>query len=162
MWLKYLAVIIAFYLATVLQSSFFVHYSLCNGNVGLFFILFFTLIYFSTQGGPGSGWGSVIFYSLAGGFIYDAMLNLYFGTSILGLLIVGLLTKKVKESLHKADKEYPLSYFLVMFIFAFLIFNVISATSVFTAPIIKTLICNIIFAIIFYFIYKRVVLKIDK
>lgn len=158
MWLKYFAIAITFYLATVLQSSFFVHYSLCNGNVGVFFLLYFTLIFFEKE----KSLKSTIIYSIVGGFIYDAMLNLYFGTSILALLLVGFLLKKAKEYLHNADKEYPLSYFVVMFIFGFLIFNAISNVAILNVPIIKTLICNVIFAIIFYFVYKRVVIKIDK
>lgn len=166
MWIKYAIATLGFYFAAVLQNSYFAHFSLCNANLSLFFILFFTLIFFDDS----KNISPIFFYSIVAGFLADASMDLYFGTTILSLIITGLLFKKLKESLHKKDKQYPLSYFLTTFIFFYLFFTIMSVAIsssidkealnfILNVSIVRTLVCNVIVAIIFYFVYKNTILS---
>jgi rod shape-determining protein MreD len=166
MWLKYLSLVLLFYFLAVLQNSFFGQFTLFGGFLLPVFILFFTVVFFEGN----KNYNHILFYSVVAGFFLDVFLNLYFGISIIGLLIAGLIAKKIQNSLQGKTDKYPVSYFIPIFLVAFLVYNLISSllinitdasrpVLVFSWNDAYGLFYNLLISIIVFYAYKRIFLK---
>lgn len=128
MWLKYLLATLLFYFFAVLQNSFLVHFNIF-GIVPNFILIFcFILIYFSAQGEPASGWENY-FYAITAGFFLDVFSHLYFGISIVSLLILAFSTKKALQILWDRRGGQSVFVFLPLFIAFLIIYSVFSNIS---------------------------------
>jgi len=109
------ATIIAFYLFALLQSSFFIYFSLFGVVPNFVFILFFCLIFF---GRKDSRW-HIILPAILAGFLLDAFSAIPMGISIILLTIIGFFVKKMQSMLKDSDKKYPFWYFVWLFLVSF-------------------------------------------
>jgi cell shape-determining protein MreD len=108
----------------------------------------------------------IVSFAIIGGFFLDIFSYTYIGPSIISLVIIGLLLKKAQSALTARDESYPFSYFLPLFV-VFLLLNelimglyshFIDANKLvvgFDETIISYTIYSSIFAVIFFFIYKK-------
>ena len=89
-YLKALIVIILFYLLTLLQTSFFVHFTVWGlvPNLVLLAVILWNL--FEDSKSPLG-----VFSALIGGFYLDVFSNRFFGFNVLVLLIIALVIKLV-------------------------------------------------------------------
>lgn len=122
MWAKYLIIVILFYFFAVLQNSFFVHLNLLGTTPNFVFIFFLLLVFFSARGGPAFGWEE-IFYAITAGLFLDVFSSAHLGASVVMLIIIGFLTKKICLLLSEKNDKYPFAYFLSLFFISFIIYN---------------------------------------
>ena len=166
MWLKYLTVIILFYIFDILQNSFFVHFNLFGTVPNLVFVLFFSLVFFSTKSGQAPGWENV-FYALLAGLILDISSYTYLGVSMILLLVIALFVKKTQTLLQeKKNDKFPFAYFLSLFFISivayellFMIFldkfNTARLLAGLNRGFIIEIIYNLIIASAIFYIYKK-------
>jgi len=168
MWKKILIVIFLFYFFALLQKSFFTHFSLFGFVPNLVFILFFLLVFFEGKFLPAlSGKNyQIIFLAATAGFFLDIFSSPYLGPFIVLLAIIGISLKKAQALLKNRSDNYPFIYFLPLFVFFLLIYDILSdlylnflvankIVIIFDARIIFFLICNAIIASIFFYVYKK-------
>jgi len=162
MWKKALFIVVLFYLLTLLQNSFFAHFSFFGTTPNLVFIFFFILAFFVKIGRE----YQIIYFAALAGVLLDISSNKYLGPSILILLLLGYLLKRMQFSLINRQDGYPFLYFIVLFAAFFLIYfflgaiiqNFTNLKSVFTLldlRLLARLIYNLAFAIIGFFIVKK-------
>lgn len=119
MWIKYLVIIILFYFFAVLQNTFFVHFNLFGAVPNLVFIFFFLLVFFV----PKKINYSVLFYAIIAGLFLDIFSYKYFGISIILLIIIAYITKKIQSSLKEKKSKDPFVYFFPTFLLGLLIYE---------------------------------------
>jgi len=164
MWLKVMLLTISFYMLAVLQNSFFSYLSFLGAVPNLVFVLFFLLIFFDKQ----RDYYPVVLWSVIAGFFIDVFSFTYFGVAIGLLLIVGILAKKIQKSLREPRQEFPLPYFLSLFIATSISYEIlfkicahflngISLAEILSLGILYNIIYNTFFAIIGFFVYKKVI-----
>ena len=167
MWWKTLIIILLFYFFAILQNSFFAHFSLFGAVPNLIFILFFLIIFF--QKNISYYW--VIFYSVVSGLFLDIFSYTYFGVSVIILLAIGFLIKKIQLLLKEKKDEYPLNYFLSLFFGAFISYNLLlliyllffdptHAVINFGWVFFDGIVYNLFFAVIGFYICKKFI-KLD-
>lgn len=155
-------IILLFYFFALLQNSFLVHFSFFGAVPNLVFILFFLLAFFEKKHSN----LYIIFLAITAGFCMDILFYSYMGPSIITLLILGFLMKKVQLSLKNSNDEYPFVYFAPLFIFCLLFFDFVlnlynyyfeSALFLININLVYTLstFCNIFVAFLFFYLYKR-------
>jgi len=165
MWKKLLVIILLFYLFALLQNSFLAHFGLFGAVPNLVFILFFILAFFSARGGPAFSWED-FFYAAAAGFFLDVFSYTYLGPSIILLIIIGLVFKKIQSLLKNKEDKYPFIYFLFLFLISFLVYSLFFSLYLyllepgkipmnFGIKAIFSTIYNLFIASIFFFIYKK-------
>lgn len=166
MWQKILAIFILFFLFALLQSSFFSQLSILGAIPNLVFVFFFILVFFNGPKGYPNGNSQVILLSLLAGIFLDIFSYNYLGPSIILLLALGFLLKKIQSLLKNKEDNYPFVYFAPLFIIFFASFEVLlmaylrffdssHAMMVFDLKFIVGIIYNLIFAFIFFCIYKK-------
>ncbi|MCX6722377.1 MAG: rod shape-determining protein MreD [Candidatus Staskawiczbacteria bacterium] len=163
MFKKVLLIIILFYIFALLQSSFFTNFSLFGAIPNLIFIFFFLLVFFIKKENN----YQLFILALMAGLLLDILSYSYLGMSIVLLVVIGFLLKKVQSSLrNRGDDKYPFAYFLPLFAIFFVIYNLcfglylyfVGLTAVpasFGLEGIFSLIYNLIIASGFFYIYKR-------
>lgn len=150
MWLKYLITIILFYFFAVLDNSLFAHFGLFGVVPNLVFILFYFLIFFEQK----NNYYEIIFYSTIAGFFLDLFSPIYFGTSIVAMIIISLFTKKAQKLLRGGQKDnYPLAYFLPLFFISLLAYYLLLKGPTFS--LLAETLYNLFFATIIFGIYKK-------
>ena len=166
MWLKYIAIIFLFYISAILQNSFFAHLNLFGAVPNFIFILFFIFVFFIRQSKNHSGYFAVVFYAILAGLFLDIFSYTYFGVSIISLLLIGVIIKKIQSSLQeKNNNNFPFIYFLLLFIVSFILydlilnifinnFNVLGIISGFSQVFFAEIFYNICIASVIFFIYK--------
>ncbi|MFA6190102.1 MAG: hypothetical protein WC711_01120 [Candidatus Staskawiczbacteria bacterium] len=160
MWKKIVPVIFIFYIFVLLQNSFFNHFSLFGVAPNLVFTLFFLLVFFSPSK------LEVILLAVIAGFFIDIFSYTYVGPSIILLIILSILLKKVLSSLKNTAESYPFIYFLPLFVIFLLAYILLKDLYLYfldpnkmvinlSLNIIYSLVYSSIFATAFFFIYKR-------
>jgi rod shape-determining protein MreD len=150
MWLKYFIVVVIFYFFALLQNSFFIHFNFLGATPNLVFIFFTVLLFFSAL-----SWEN-FFYAATGGLFLDFFSHTYFGISIIFLLAVGFLFKKI-QSLLKENRgdSFPLVYFLPLFFMSFIAYDLLLRSAGFRIGLLAEMAYNLLFAVIIFYIYKR-------
>ncbi len=115
-WVKYLAILASFYIISLLQTSFFFQFAFLGIIPNLLFIFFFLFVFFEEYENFDQGF----FSALIAGFFLDLLSNAYFGVSIILLVFLGVLIKKILLGLRETDERHPLEYFLPMFTVCFI------------------------------------------
>ena len=166
MWLKILVTIILFYFFAVLRDSFFVRFNIFGIAPNFIFILFFLFIFFSGRGKPRLNWEDIRVAVMAG-FFLDISSYSYFGVSIILLLVIAILVKKILRSLRERTERYTVIYFIPLFLIVNIAYDVSSglllyffdpAHIVFNLNFILFLqiSCNLFFAMLGFYIFKIV------
>jgi len=164
MWLKTLITIFLFYLLAVLQSSFFLHFNIMGIAPNFVLIFFFIIVFFSARGGPVLDWENLL-YSVTAGFFLDVYSYSYFGISIVLLLAISILAKKIMQSLREKKDKYPIAYFAPLFLIFYVFYDVFSGLFVFffdpahiifsfTWPLLIRILYNLTAAIFVFYICK--------
>lgn len=155
MWYKYLVIIILFYFFALLQSSFFAHFTFFGSFPNLVFIFLFLLIFF---GGKKMGADSII-YTVIAGLILDVFSASIFGVSVILLIALGFVVKKIQSSLNEKEDKYPFLYFLPLFLVCFLAYELLLALYLHSLVLNWTFAAGLVYnsacAGIGYFILKR-------
>lgn len=161
MWIKYPVLPILFWMLALLQASFFSGLHILGAVPNLVFILLFCLVFFSEQ----KFW-EYILWAVVAGFFLDIYSSFYFGISIIALLIVCYIERYFIGLLRRLSEKYPLVYFVPMFIICLVGYNlVLFGFSCLTGTCwwsvsgklfyVPEIIINIIFALGFYFVFKK-------
>lgn len=167
MWFWPLITIFLFYFFALLQNSFFVHFALFGALPNLIFAMYFLFIFF---GKKEKNW-QVIFFAITAGLFSDFFSSAYFGSSIILLLIIGFLLKKIQSSLKEDKDKYPVVYFIPLFLLSFISYDLLSQVVVhfFSASALSfnvgfvffaRLLYTLFFAILGFYIFKKM-LKIN-
>jgi rod shape-determining protein MreD len=120
MWVKPLIIIILFYFFAVLQNSFFAHFSLLGTAPKLVFIFFLLLVFFVKN----NDYRNIFFFAVLAGFFLDVFSYSYIGISIVLLIFIGFLAKKVHALLQeKEGNKFPFVYFLPIFVVSLAIYE---------------------------------------
>ena len=162
MWKKISAIIFIFYILTLLQSSFFAHFNFFGAVPNLAFALFFTFAFFA---GSDKNY-YVIFLAVAAGFFLDIFSYSYLGISVILLIIIGILLKKMQSSLKNTKNSRPFFYFLPLFVIFFIFYEAMLSLSLYFFHQYKiteflswqtlfSLIYNLLFASLLFFICQK-------
>jgi len=150
MWKKLLVIVLLFYVFALLQNSFFTHFNFFGTLPNLIFILFFTLAFFNNS-------SQTFLFAIIAGFFLDIYAYTYICPSIILLLIIGFLLKKVQTLLIENNGKYPFGYFLILFLifltsYSWLIDFVFDFLNI---KLLLTLTYNSFIALLFFYIYRR-------
>jgi rod shape-determining protein MreD len=115
---KYPIIIFLFYLLAVLQNTFFARFNLFSVIPNFVFTFFFLLVFFSEI-------KEALFGALIAGFFTDLFSSSRFGIFILLFVAIGFLAKKMQSLLKEKKDAYPLFYFLALFLFWFIIYELL-------------------------------------
>src|SRR3989344_9256457 len=121
MWQKILVIILLFYIFILLQNSFFVHFNLFGATPNLVFIFFFSLAFFNRKDKN----YQIIYLASIAGILLDISSYTYLGPSIISLIIIGFLLKKIQLLLKERKDNYPFAYFLPLFLVFFVIYQIL-------------------------------------
>ena len=153
MWQKTLVIILLFYFFALLQNNFFAHFNLFGASLNLVFILFFLMVFFKDpKGTPGNY--QIIFLAAVAGIFLDIFSFTYLGPSIVVLLIIGFLLKKIQSLLKNRENKYPFVYFLPLFIIFLLAYKLLLGMTSFGVETIFFIIYNSLIASAVFYIYK--------
>lgn len=162
MWLFLLIVALLFYFFALLQESFFVHLSALGGIPNLIFAFFFVLMFFENS----RAYYHIIFYAVLAGFLLDVFSYGYLGQSMLILLCIALLVKKIQSSLSDAAEPYPLFYFVPLFLLSSIAYEALSlfvnrqdVTDIFSFGFLASLAYSLVFAAAGFYLYKKIMLS---
>lgn len=158
---KILLLIALFYILTLLQSSFLVHFDIVGLTPNLVLILVCLLSFFEK---PKEYRG--IFGAILGGFFLDIFSNSFIGISIIILVFISLFIKKSLHLLRETYEKHPIIYFLPLFILSLFFYDLLAVLFSyffnsfvfqfsFGLSFLVELIYNSIFAILGFYIYKK-------
>lgn len=162
---KILFLIVIFYILTLLQTSFLVHFDIAGLTPNLILILVCLLNFFEK---PKEYWG--IFGAITGGFFLNIFSNSFIGISIIILVFISLFIKKSFHFLRETYDKHPIIYFLPLFIFSLFFYDLLAAlfsyfsnSFVFQFSFDLSFLINIIYNSIFvipcFYIYKKLCIK---
>jgi cell shape-determining protein MreD len=152
-WFWSIIIFPLFYFFAILQTSFLIYFNLFGSIPNLIFVLFFISIFYT----PKNNYYFIIFVGLLAGIFLDIISISQFGISIILLIIIGLLIKKIQFLLKDNDNGYSLFYFLVIFLGSLLIYNlVLQNLSINLINSLIELVYSSVFAIFGFFIVKKV------
>lgn len=114
-------VILLFYFFAVLQSSFFAYFTFFGVIPNLVFNFFILVLFFSVK----KAVSPVIIYAICAGFFLDILYGTPFGVCILTTLLIGLVGKKMQRSFLEERDLFPLSHFVLMYLFSLFVFQFI-------------------------------------
>ena len=160
-WLKILIIIALFYFFALLQSSFFAHFRLFGEIPNLVFIFFFLIVFFSEKIDV-----EVVFYGITAGFFLDIFTNVYFGLSMVLMIFIAYIAKKIQTSFRESKEKFPFAYFLPIFLACLLAYELflmlyLRFLGPFHTPIIFDLgffagiIYNLVAGSVGFYIYKK-------
>lgn len=153
--------IILFYFFALLQNSFFAYFNFFGAVPNFVFILFFIFTFFSKK----ESYLKTIFVATLAGFFLDILSVNKIGISIVFLIIIGFLIKKIQSLLKDQEDNFPLGYFIGIFLVSFIlyyslleVFFYLTAKYIFVGINLKLLfeiLYSLFFAVIGYFIGKK-------
>lgn len=169
---RYLVIIFLFYFFALLQNSFFVHFNISGSVPNLVFILFFLLVFFGKHNGYLKNFRQVIFLGALAGFFIDIFSYTYIGPSIILLIVIGFLAKRIQLLLKIRDDRFPFIYFAPIFLLSFIayelllmaylhLFNFSPPLAVFDLRFLVEIVYNLFFAATGFLIFKKYVKKIQ-
>jgi len=161
-WFWAIITIILFYFFALLQSSFFIYFSLFGAIPNFVFILFFLLTFFCSE----NNYYKTIFIAILAGLTIDIFYASQIGISIVLLIIIGFLITKTQSSLKKTDDDYPFIPFFALFLTSFLAYCLLFKIClyfinpgytivVFSPKLLAEILYSSFFAILAFFIYKK-------
>jgi len=164
-----LITIFLFYFFAILQSSFFVHFNLFGAVPNLVFILLFFTFFFGSQK---INYINILYVVLAGLFL-DIFSYAPIGLSIILLLIIYYLEKRIQNYLKEGRDKYPFIYFLPSFFTCLITYNILvmlfmrfvdssHAVMDFGISFFGAIIYNLIFATVGFWIFKKVIVYFKK
>lgn len=121
MWIKYLLIGIFFYIFAVGQNSFLVHFNILGITPNLVLIFYFLLLFFEKTDKFHLG----IFGAFIAGFLLDIFSHYYLGISIVLLVLLMFVVKKVLQILWERSDEYSIIYFISLFILYLISYRVV-------------------------------------
>jgi hypothetical protein len=133
-WQNLALYFIFFYLLYLLQSSFMPKLGNWAGSLDLIFLYFFFLVFFIKK----NDYLVIAILALIAGFFLDILNLEYFGPSVIILLIIGLVFKKIQLALKGADENFSLTPFLSLFVLAWIVFEASHNYILNVRPITKT------------------------
>jgi len=155
MWLKLIFIFLFFCLAGIMQISFFSWFAIWNTVPNLILTLFFLIVFFESP----KKYIESIFSAVVAGFILDIFSSYYFGISIILLLAVTFALKYVIRLLKKTKDNYPVIYFIPLYILFFLsnvFFLHLSRTEIISISVFLIVLpYNLFFGLTGFYIYKR-------
>ena len=157
MLLKYLFIIIAFFISAILEAA--IPFSGLM-SLSFVFILFFILIFFEKKSDYRE---SFLIALIASFFLYVSMLS-YFAVFAVSLLIIYAFEKLAMNFLRESREKKSVFQFTPLFAVSFLIFKVFSNMPfdltyikfVLGAGFLIELAYNLFFAVIGFYIYKKI------
>ena len=166
MWFKYLIIILLLYFFALLQNSFFAHFNLFGAVPNLVFVFFFLLVFFEK---PDKNL-RVIFYAIIAGLFLDVFSCAYLGASIILLIIIGFLIKKIQSLLKEKKDKHPFVYFLSLFLISLAIYDLLMQACLYflSLPYLNMsfgiyffgrMVYSLLFAIAGFHVYKKIVKK---
>ncbi|TSC93892.1 MAG: hypothetical protein CEN87_721 [Parcubacteria group bacterium Licking1014_1] len=167
MRLRSIIVILLFYFLGLIQNSFFVHFNISGAGPNFIFILFFLLVFFPARGGPALGWENILYSTIAGLFL-DIFSDSYFGTSVVILLFIAFLEKKLFYLLKERKNKYSVVYFAPLFSIFLIIYHILSGMYFYLLDfsyinigwfLLIKIIYSLVFAIPGFYIYKKITLS---
>jgi len=178
MWLKFLIIALLFFVAALMQVSFLPHFNIMGVVPNLVFILFFILIFFGEPADSDQGkqneYYDIFFLVIVAGFFSDIFLHSYFGLSIIALSVVYYFKKLAVYFMGEVKDKYFIFYFIPIFLACFTLNDIIlylfsiflsffprSETPFagqfnFGLVILISLIYNLIFACVGFYIHKKI------
>jgi rod shape-determining protein MreD len=152
-----------------LQSSFLVHFNLFGAVPNLVFILFFLTIFFTKERIN----YTTIIYAVVAGLFLDIFSYTPLGLSIVLLLIISYLEKNIQNYLKEGKDNYPLTYFLPIFLIFFVLYNILvmiflrfidsSRIAINFGPsFLGAIIYNLFFATIGFWVFKKLIAYVKK
>ncbi|MBI1866140.1 MAG: hypothetical protein HY005_02545 [Candidatus Staskawiczbacteria bacterium] len=155
-------IFLLFGLLGIFQTGFFTHFNIMGASLNLIFILFYIIVFFENSKKYIQG----IFSAFTAGFFLDIFSSFYFGTSFICLLIIAFILKHMLELLRKKKGEYPITYFISLFVLSFIIYNLFLAISVYLLNshmkvsllnwiFVIEIAYNLLFAVFGFYIYKK-------
>ncbi|MCD6550077.1 hypothetical protein J7K24_00860 [bacterium] len=161
---KFLFFVLFFYILILIQSSFLSHFCFGGGFLNLILIALILLNFFEDPRKK-----SCFLVAAIGGFYLDVFSNFYIGSSIVVLILMIFLAKKILNLLHKRNIINFVLVFLVVFVgynFGVYFLNsllVFSFSTLFLKRVgLWSVICNLIFGLLVFFFFKYVLEKIRK
>jgi len=151
---KTLLLIAVFYILVLLQSSFLVHFNISGTVLNLILILVCLLSFFEK---PNEYQG--IFGAVIGGFFLDIFSNSFIGISIITLVVISFFIKKSLHLLKETSKRYPIIYFLPLFLFSLIFYDLFLAFTFqfnFGLNFLIEIIYNSVFAFLGFYICKGI------
>ena len=116
MVLYFLVISLIFYVLSLLQNSFFWHFSLMGTVPDLVFIFFSLLVFFCKK----NNYYEILIYSVIAGLLSDVFSASPVGVSVVIYTIIGFLMQKAHTMLTENKGLYPLSRFLPLWFFSYL------------------------------------------
>ena len=165
--IKLLILIVLFSFFAILQNSFFTYFSVMGSSVNLVFILFFILIFFYNRSADEKESDSyIILLAVVAGFFLDLFLPIYFGVSIISLLIIYIIEKFITHLMVQNREKNLIFYFICMFSLSFIVYQILLYISLkllgvhflglsFSVHTLGYLIYNLCFACIGFYLYKK-------
>lgn len=151
MWFKYLFLIVIFYFLAVLQSSFLSYFNILGSVPNLIFVLFFLLIFFDKN----KNLFDNLLLAIFAGFFLDIFNTSFLGISVILLVLIYFIIAKLLNSLKSSTDQYPLAYFVPIFIISLLIYQTGNKNLNFSWVFVADVFYNLIFALIGYFIFRK-------
>lgn len=168
-WLRFTAIFLLFYFLAILQNSFFSQFQIFGGSLNIIFVLFFIFTFFSKRKVIRTD-SEKVFYTITAGLFLDIFSNLHFGVSIFSIFITGLLINKIQNSLQSKYDNFPVSYFIPIFIVSFSVYrllvflfsniaNISNISVAISFVFVSDIIYNLIFSLVLFFLYKKYFMK---
>ena len=165
--IKLLIIIVLFSFFAILQNSFFTYFSVMGSSVNLVFILFFILTFFyNISAGVKESDSYILLLAVVAGFFLDLFLPIYFGISIISLLIIYSMEKFITHLMVRNIEKNLIFYFICMFSLSFMVYQILLYVSLkllgvhflelnLSVHTFVYLIYNLCFACIGFYIYKK-------
>jgi rod shape-determining protein MreD len=152
-WFWDIIIIFLFYLFAILQTSFFIYFNLFGVVPNLVFILFFLIVFFSKK----NNYYSTIFFGVLAGILLDIFSVNTLGISVIFLLIIGPVVKKIQSMLKETENNYQPVYFIVLFLCSLLAYNLLSQglTIKLNSKLLMEIIYSFVIALIGFFICDK-------
>ncbi len=161
MWIKYGIIALAFFIFTLVQTSFLPYSNSTGALPNLVFILFFILLFFAKAQEHYQALGIAI----TAGFFLDLALPYPFGISIVALVAVYFLRKGIAYFFEENQDTYLIFYFILLFSVCFVAYRLLMyilltalGISFYFGPVIViSLLYNLVFACAGFYIYTCIV-----
>ncbi len=165
---KTLILVIFFYILAVLQTSFFIQFSIFGIAPNLILIsaclLSFSAHKGSLMGGKKTDQNIGIYSAIIGGFFLDVFSSHFFGASIIILLVINIFIKTLLGFLKEISNRCQIIYFIIIFVFSLIIYDSILSLVLYFFNSVSTqfnlltsltkIAYNLVFASIFFYLLK--------
>ncbi len=160
MWFKYPAIVMLFFIVSLLQVSFLPYFSIMTFTPNVISIIFFIIIFLKRE----KEYYYELFIIVIAGFCLDIFSNYYLGLSIISLFILYSLIQLIHYLFKERQNTHLLAYFMVSFLFYFMAhgllvqllsnpftmeFNLGSITLI-------EVFYNLVLAVAGFFVYKKI------